>query len=102
GDSRFMLGNQTSIWGDGMADGHLNPNTAAAEAPLSQAPHDTNGRDSGGRASLFEKCRKFTAPEQARREGWYPYFRVISSPQDTWVMINGQKVLMMGSNSYMG
>ncbi|GAB4314281.1 MAG: pyridoxal phosphate-dependent aminotransferase family protein [Candidatus Sumerlaeia bacterium] len=84
-----------------MDDGHVNPHAAAAEAPLEKPCSETPSAR-GGRPSIFEKCRKFTAPEQARREGWYPYFRVISSAQDTWVTINGQKVLMMGSNSYMG
>jgi len=32
----------------------------------------------------------------------YPYFRTISSAQDTEVMIDGQRVLMLGSNSYLG
>ena len=32
----------------------------------------------------------------------YPYFRAISSEQDTEVIMNGKKVLMFGSNSYMG
>ena len=34
--------------------------------------------------------------------GIYPYFREIESDQDTVVTINGQKVLMFGSNSYLG
>ena len=34
--------------------------------------------------------------------GIYPYFREIQSDQDTEVLINGQKVLMFGSNSYLG
>ena len=34
--------------------------------------------------------------------GIYPYFRVIESDQDTVVTIRGQKVLMFGSNSYLG
>ncbi|MCS7338722.1 MAG: pyridoxal phosphate-dependent aminotransferase family protein [Verrucomicrobiae bacterium] len=34
--------------------------------------------------------------------GIYPYFRMISSAQDTEVIINGRKVLMLGSNSYLG
>jgi len=34
--------------------------------------------------------------------GLYPYFRVIESDQDTEVVINGKKVLMFGSNSYLG
>ncbi len=36
------------------------------------------------------------------RAGIYPYFREIESDQDTVVTINGQKVLMFGSNSYLG
>jgi len=34
--------------------------------------------------------------------GIYPFFRVIESDQDTVVTIKGKKVLMFGSNSYMG
>lgn len=34
--------------------------------------------------------------------GIYPYFREIESDQDTVVKINGKKVLMFGSNSYLG
>lgn len=39
---------------------------------------------------------------QAMKAGIYPYFRPISSDQDTVVKINGKDVLMFGSNSYMG
>ena len=38
----------------------------------------------------------------AKANGIYPYFRPIESEQDTEVIINGQKVLMFGSNSYLG
>ena len=34
--------------------------------------------------------------------GIYPYFRAIESEQDTVVFIDGKKVLMFGSNSYLG
>ena len=34
--------------------------------------------------------------------GVYPYFREIDSHQDTEVIMDGKKVLMFGSNSYMG
>ncbi len=34
--------------------------------------------------------------------GVYPYFREIDSAQDTEVIMGGKKVLMFGSNSYMG
>ncbi|NLA63878.1 MAG: pyridoxal phosphate-dependent aminotransferase family protein [Bacteroidales bacterium] len=45
---------------------------------------------------------KYDAPQRAKAAGIYPYFRVIESDQDTVVTINGRKVLMFGSNSYLG
>ncbi len=51
---------------------------------------------------LLEKVRNFTSAAQVRSLGLYPYFRTISSAQDTEVIINGRKVLMLGSNSYLG
>lgn len=52
--------------------------------------------------TLFNKVRSFKSAEQVRAMGLYPYFRTISSAQDTEVIINGKKVLMLGSNSYLG
>lgn len=51
---------------------------------------------------LQEKLSKYDLPQQTKRLGVYPYFRVIESDQDTVVTINGKKVLMFGSNSYLG
>lgn len=51
---------------------------------------------------LQQKLSVYDAPQKAKAAGIYPYFRAISSEQDTEVMINGMKVLMFGSNSYMG
>ncbi len=51
---------------------------------------------------LKEKMFKYDAPQRAKAAGIYPYFRVIESDQDTVVTINGKKVLMFGSNSYLG
>jgi 8-amino-7-oxononanoate synthase len=45
---------------------------------------------------------KYDAPQKAMEAGIYPYFRVIESDQDTVVTIDGRKVLMFGSNSYLG
>lgn len=63
-----------------------------------------NGSDiqSNGVLPLFEKCRKFDAADQLDQIGLYPYFRMIESSQDTEVWIKGKKLLMLGSNSYMG
>lgn len=51
---------------------------------------------------LRERMSRYTAPQEAQKAGIYPYFRVIESEQDTEVVINGKKVLMFGSNSYLG
>jgi len=51
---------------------------------------------------LQEKLSKYDAPQRAMEAGIYPYFRMIESDQDTEVQINGKKVLMFGSNSYLG
>ena len=51
---------------------------------------------------LQEKLSKYDAPQRAMAMGIYPYFREIQSDQDTEVIINGKKVLMFGSNAYLG
>lgn len=51
---------------------------------------------------LQQKMRRYTAPQEAKAAGVYPYFRVIESDQDTVVKMNGKDVLMFGSNSYLG
>lgn len=51
---------------------------------------------------LQAKLAKYQEPQKAKKAGVYPYFRAISSEQDTEVIMNGKKVLMFGSNSYMG
>ena len=51
---------------------------------------------------LQQKLSAYDAPQKAKAAGVYPYFRAISSEQDTEVVMNGKKVLMFGSNSYMG
>lgn len=51
---------------------------------------------------LQAKLAKYDAPQIAKAAGVYPYFRVIESDQDCEVIMNGKKVLMFGSNSYLG
>jgi 8-amino-7-oxononanoate synthase len=51
---------------------------------------------------LQEKFSKYRLPQEYMAKGVYPYFREIDSAQDTEVMMDGKKVLMFGSNSYMG
>ena len=52
--------------------------------------------------TIDEVCAKYTRPQEAKAKGIYPYYRPISSGQDPVVMMDGKKVLMFGSNSYLG
>ena len=54
------------------------------------------------RQDLFEKCRKFTKARELIRAGLYPYFRTIESAQDPIVYLDGKKMIMVGSNNYLG
>jgi len=54
------------------------------------------------RQDLFDKCEKFTAARAAMAAGFYPYFHVIQSGQDPEVIVEGKKMIMVGSNNYLG
>ena len=51
---------------------------------------------------IFEKCNKFTKAKELMTEGLYPFFRVIESAQDPEVILNGRRMIMVGSNNYLG
>jgi len=51
---------------------------------------------------VFRKCSEDTRYRELRRENLYTYYRGISSPQDPVVTMDGQKVVMLGSNNYLG
>ena len=51
---------------------------------------------------LFEKCRKFTTAREVMAAGLYPYFHVVESEQNPEVIVEGKKMIMLGSNNYLG
>ena len=54
------------------------------------------------RKKLQDRVASFQDAKRIKEQGLYPYFRSISSAQDTEVIIDGKEVLMFGSNSYLG
>jgi len=52
--------------------------------------------------NILDKCYRYEDAKRVQALGFYPYFRVISTEQETEVVCNGKKMLMMGSNSYLG
>jgi 8-amino-7-oxononanoate synthase len=53
-------------------------------------------------SDLFAKCRNFSRAREVMAMGVYPYFRVISSAPGTVVTVEGQELIMIGSNNYLG
>src|SRR5262245_12300217 len=51
---------------------------------------------------IFSKCREDERVQLARAADAIPYYRAISSGQDPVVMLDGQPVVMLGSNNYLG
>ncbi|MBQ4295790.1 MAG: aminotransferase class I/II-fold pyridoxal phosphate-dependent enzyme [Prevotella sp.] len=51
---------------------------------------------------LQERFKNYREPQKYMEMGVYPYFRAISGKQGTEVEMEGQKVLMFGSNAYTG
>jgi 8-amino-7-oxononanoate synthase len=51
---------------------------------------------------LFEKCFRFEEARKIERAGLYPYFRAIADSDATEVTIQGKRLVMVGSNNYLG
>jgi len=51
---------------------------------------------------LFTKCFEFTRADEIKASGVYPYFRPIEENEGPVVQIEGRKVIMAGSNNYLG
>ncbi|MEO8189506.1 MAG: pyridoxal phosphate-dependent aminotransferase family protein [Acidobacteriota bacterium] len=51
---------------------------------------------------LFDKCFRFDDAHRIQRAGLYSFFRVVDSAQDPVVVIGGRRMIMLGSNNYLG
>lgn len=51
---------------------------------------------------LFQKCWDFSRADEVKAAGFYPYFRAIEENEGPIVQIEGRKVIMAGSNNYLG
>jgi 8-amino-7-oxononanoate synthase len=55
-----------------------------------------------GGKDIFEKAFKFTAADNARKRGIYPFFRPLDFSDGPEAQIDGKRVIMFGSNNYLG
>ena len=51
---------------------------------------------------IFSKCKSYTLAKECREKGIYPYFHALESKQDTVVIMEGARRIMLGSNNYLG
>lgn len=73
--------------------------SAEGEASLrAEEPIPASGRS----LPLLEKCRKYTRAREVQAAGLYPYFKPISDSEDSVVVIEGGRRIMLGSNNYLG
>jgi 8-amino-7-oxononanoate synthase len=51
---------------------------------------------------IFDKCYGWTRAREAKAAGLYPYFLPLEDTEGTEVVIEGRRLLMLGSNNYLG
>ncbi len=51
---------------------------------------------------LFQKCEEYKLADEYKAMGIFPYFRELQSRQDTEVVMEGKRRIMLGSNNYLG
>ncbi|HOK13852.1 MAG TPA: pyridoxal phosphate-dependent aminotransferase family protein [Candidatus Kapabacteria bacterium] len=51
---------------------------------------------------VFEKCFAFTRADEVKAQGLYPYFHAIEENEGPVVSVYGKKMIMAGSNNYLG
>ena len=51
---------------------------------------------------LYQKCREYRDSADARAQGFYPYFRCIDETHGNYVVCEGERKIMIGSNNYLG
>ena len=51
---------------------------------------------------LFAKCYETSMADEIKEKGIYPYFHALESRQDTEVVMEGKRRIMLGSNNYLG
>jgi 8-amino-7-oxononanoate synthase len=72
------------------------------ERGMEDALRDRANLANVGGQDVFEKCYQFTTADNARKAGLYPFFRPLDFNDGPEAVIDGRRVLMFGSNNYLG
>jgi 8-amino-7-oxononanoate synthase len=69
---------------------------------MDESMKERNSLSAIGGKDVFEKARKFMAADNARKIGIYPFFRPLDLNDGPEAVIDGRRVIMLGSNNYLG
>jgi 8-amino-7-oxononanoate synthase len=83
-------------------NGAAAPVTAKGSEDMDESMRERTTLASIGGKDIFEKCRKFMAADNARKIGIYPFFRPLDLNDGPEAVIDGRRVIMLGSNNYLG
>jgi 8-amino-7-oxononanoate synthase len=83
-----------------MANAHAHHSADGKELAASMASR-TSLSAIGGR-DVFEKAYQFRAADNARKMGVYPFFRPLDLNDGPEAVLEGRRVVMFGSNNYLG
>jgi len=74
----------------------------AGSSDMKESLEERHALSNIGGKDVLEKCYKFTAADNARKRGIYPFFRPLDYNDGPEAQINGKRVIMLGSNNYLG
>lgn len=79
-----------------LADDELIPSTLSIDAL------DIGGYDDPQSRDVFAKARSFELVKQAKAFGMYPFYKPLDDNQGPEAIVDGKRVIMLGSNNYLG
>jgi 8-amino-7-oxononanoate synthase len=88
--------------GNGHASAFSGGMSRADTVTLDRALKERTSLASIGGKDVFEKCYQFLAADNARKMGMYPFFRPLDMNDGPEAVIDGRRVVMFGSNNYLG
>jgi 8-amino-7-oxononanoate synthase len=87
---------------NGSSNGAAAKDISSGSTDMDESMKERTSLASIGGKDVFEKAYKFMAADNARKMGIYPFFRPLDFNDGPEAEINGKRVLMFGSNNYLG
>jgi len=83
-------------------DGDPGVKTPTGSSDMEESMSERRSLATIGGKDIFDKAFKFSAADNARKRGIYPFFRPLDFSDGPEAQIDGRRVIMFGSNNYLG